>query len=256
MQQVTEGYSWIRSTHARTCCWCCQRRAVKALSTRSASCTMADSRQCRCPVAGCGVWKNVLSKRGGSNRRWYSVASSRHLLTGLLDEALAALPFNDHICPNCYKRIRRPPSLANTMLDELAAAADEQPPSSPPLPPSTPPLPPPSPLPVSPTPSPPLPSPTPPPTQPSALLPSGAARRALSLQFSPRRTWSFKEKEQICTEWSAASTVAEKQAVRTNHRAQQLDGHHVKKWKEQLALNESKAQSICFRRGQSRASHL
>ena len=61
---------------------------------------MTDTRQSRCPVSGCGVWKNVLSKRGGSNRRWYSVDSNRHLLTDLLDQALAAVPCNDHICPN------------------------------------------------------------------------------------------------------------------------------------------------------------
>ena len=88
----------------------------------------------RCPVTGCSVWKHSL-KKGGSSRRWYSVDSNRHLLVNQLDEALAALPCNDHICPNCYKRIRRLPPPAHNLLDELAAAADEQPltpPSSPP----------------------------------------------------------------------------------------------------------------------------
>ena len=95
---------------------------------------MTDPRQSRCPVTGCGVWKNALTKRGGSNRRWYSVDSNRHLLTGLLDETLTALPCNDHICPNCYKRIRRLPPLTHNLLDELTAAADEHPPTPPPPP--------------------------------------------------------------------------------------------------------------------------
>ena len=76
-----------------------------------------------CPVVGCGVRRDNLLKRGGSDRRWYSVDSNRHLLTGLLDEAMAALPCNDHICPNCYKRIRRLPPPARNLLEELTAAA-------------------------------------------------------------------------------------------------------------------------------------
>jgi hypothetical protein len=107
---------------------------------------MTDARQSRCPVTGCGVWKNALSKRGGSNRWWYSVDSNRHLLIGLLDETLAALPCNDHICPNCYKRIRRLPPLAHNLLDELTAAANEQPPTPPPPPSPPSPSPPPPPL--------------------------------------------------------------------------------------------------------------
>lgn len=195
-----------------------------------------------CPVVGCGMRRDNLSKRGGSNRRWYSVASSRHLLVGQLDEALTALPCNDHICPNCYKRIRRPPSLAHGLLDDLAAAAEEHPPSPPPLPSSLSSLSPPLPPPPSPSAE-----PTSVPQQPSSPSPSRTAPRALSLtsaRFSPRRSWSFKEKAQICTEWKAASTVAEKQAVRTTHRAQQLDGHQVKKWTAQLALNESSPKGV------------
>ena len=46
--------------------------------------------------------------------------------------------------------------------------------------------------------------------------------------------------------------MAEKQAVRTNHRAQQLDGHHVKKWKEQLALNESSPKGVKAAKNESR----
>ena len=87
----------------------------------------------RCPVTGCGAWKHSLN-RGGSNRRWYSVDSNRHLLIGLLDETLAALPCNDRICPNCYKRIRRFPPLTHNLLDELTAAADEHSPTPPPPP--------------------------------------------------------------------------------------------------------------------------
>ena len=60
-------------------------------------------------------------------RRWYSVESNRRLLTGLLDETLAALPCNDHVCPNCYKRIRRLPPPARNLLDELTAAPKVQP---------------------------------------------------------------------------------------------------------------------------------
>ena len=83
----------------------------------------------------------------------FSVDSNRHLLVGLLDEALAALPCNDHICPNCYKRIHRPSRpQPHNLLDALTAAADAQPPT-PPLPPSPPstsaPPPPPPPPPVT-----------------------------------------------------------------------------------------------------------
>ena len=58
---------------------------------------MFDPHIC-CPV--CGVRRDNLSRRGGSNRWWYSVDSNRHLLVGQLDETLAALSCNDHICPN------------------------------------------------------------------------------------------------------------------------------------------------------------
>ena len=103
-------------------------------------------------------------KRGGSNRWWYSIDSNRHLLAGQLNEALAALPCNDRICPNCYKRIRRLPPPAHNLLDQLAAAADAQPPTPPP---------PPSPS-SSQSPSPSAPPP-PPPTQPPSLPPSSSA---------------------------------------------------------------------------------
>ena len=121
-----------------------------------------EQHRSRCPVSGCGVWKGNLSKRGGSQRWWYNVNSEkiRPLIAGQLDETLAALPCNDHICPNCYKRIRRlPQPPAHNLLDELTAAADEQPPTPPP-PPSSPssqsPQPPP---PSSPPPQPPPPPP-------------------------------------------------------------------------------------------------
>ena len=119
----------------------------------------------RCPVAGCGEWKHHQSRRGGSNRWWYSVDSNRHLLVGQLDEALVSLPCNDHICPNCYKCIRRTPPQAHGLLDELVAAADEQPPTPPP--PSSPPTsqsPPPQQSPPPLPPPPPSPPPPPPPT--------------------------------------------------------------------------------------------
>ena len=41
---------------------------------------MSATHQC-CPVAGCGVRRDNLLKRGGSHRWWYSVDSNRHLLT-------------------------------------------------------------------------------------------------------------------------------------------------------------------------------
>ena len=89
------------------------------------------------------------------------MATHRDLLVNRLDAALSALPFNNQICPNCYKSIRpvarRP--LPINLLDELTAAANErspisQSPTPPPSPPASRPLPnsPPSP------PSPPLPS--------------------------------------------------------------------------------------------------
>ena len=188
-----------------------------------------------------------MSKRSGSGRWWYSVDSNRHLLVGLLDEALATLPCNDHICPNCYKRIRRPRSLAHSLLDNLAAAAEEHPPSPPPLPSSLPPLSPPLPPPSSSSVE-----PTSAPQQPSSSSPSGIVRRSLSLQFSPRRSWSFKEKALVSTEWAAASTIEAKKAVRTKHRAPQLDGHQVKKWVEQLALNESSPKGVKAAKNESR----
>ena len=128
---------------------------------------MSDAHQ-HCPVAGCGVRRDNLLKRGrgrsGRGRRWYSVDSNSHLLVGRLDEALAALPCNDHICPNCYKRIRRPPpSAPSALLDTLAAAAadhHDEPPHSPP--PQPPPPPPPPPQPLRPPPPPPLPIQPPP----------------------------------------------------------------------------------------------
>ena len=61
--------------------------------------TMAEQHRARCPVAGCGVWKHHLSKRGGSSRRWFSVDSNRHLLAGLLGETLVALPCNNTSVP-------------------------------------------------------------------------------------------------------------------------------------------------------------
>lgn len=155
---------------------------------------MTDARQSRCPVTGCGVWKNALSKRGGSNRWWYSVDSNRHLLTGLLDETLAALPCNDHICPNCYKRIRRLPPPARNLLDELTAAAEEQPPTPPP-PPSPPSLQPPPPLPSLPpsAPPPPTPPPTPPPM---TALPVRRALSDITNHTSPRHHHSTLQRKQ------------------------------------------------------------
>ena len=133
--EVTEGYGWIRSALARDCCWCCRRAPVRV----ACGCLwlLMSTALPRCPVAGCGEWKHHRRRAGSSSRRWYSVDSNRHLLVGQLDEALAALPCNDHICPNCYKRIRRLPPLAHNLLDELTAAADQQPPTPPP-PPSSP----------------------------------------------------------------------------------------------------------------------
>ena len=120
---------------------------------------MSDSRQSRCPVIGCGVWKNNLSKRGSSSRRWYSVMSNHHLLNGQLNEALDPETCNDHICPNCYKRIRRHATAQRNLLDELTAAAlndneSGSPPPSPPTPPTSPPPPPPPSFPPPPMPPP------------------------------------------------------------------------------------------------------
>ena len=124
-------------------------------------------------------WRlRIQPRRGGSSRWWYSVDSNRHLLVGLLDEALAALPCNDHICPNCYKRLRRQ-STAPNRLDELAAAVDAQPPT--PTPPTSPPSPPSPPCPPPPpSTSAPPPPPPPPPAQPPSTAPAVPVRRALS----------------------------------------------------------------------------
>ena len=181
----------------------------------------------RCPVACCRVRRDKLSTRGGSNRWWYSVDSNRHLLTGQLDEALAALPCNDHICPNCYKRIRRSPplNLGHNLLDQLAAAADEQPPTPPP-PSSSPSLqqpqpqqssPPPPPPPFSPPP-PPAPAThqlTPPPASPVTLHRSASATKRALVEFVNQqlphavkrvnsgrvREYTHTEKQYLLDEW-------------------------------------------------------
>ena len=77
----------------------------------------------QCPVASCRVWRGNVAR--SNKQRWYSLESNRHLLVDQLDATLAALPHNDTICPNCYKRIRRLPPSARNLLDELTAAADE-----------------------------------------------------------------------------------------------------------------------------------
>jgi hypothetical protein len=84
---------------------------------------MAEQHRPRCPI--CGVWKGNLSKRSNSKKCWYPIASCRLPLVDQLDEALAAVPCNDHICPVCYNRIRRRSQRYNT-LDELTAAAEAQ----------------------------------------------------------------------------------------------------------------------------------
>ena len=179
---------------------------------------MTDARQSRCPVTGCGVWKNALTKRGGSSRRWYRVDSNRHLLLGQLDEALVALPYNDHICPNCYKHIRSTPPPPPDLLDELTAAADQQPPSPPAAPspsdssPSMPPQPQPPQLPPQQQQQQqhhqPPPTASPPPISP-------AVRRVLSdissRANSPRKhSTSIKRKQQLIRTLSTATTAEEK----------------------------------------------
>ena len=136
-------------------------------SNRCVQAVSVSKRIPRCPVTGCGVRKDKLSQRGGSKRWWYSLDSNRHLLVGQIDRSLATNPCNDLICPGCYLRIHPRPPRYN-LLDQLAAAADEQPLSPPPPPPpssSQPPppspTPPPQPQPSQSPPPPPLPTPLP-----------------------------------------------------------------------------------------------
>ena len=56
-------------------------------------------------------------------------------------------------------------------------------------------------------------------------------------QLTPRRRWTLKEKMSICAEWKDDSTTAEKQAINDKHRAEQLDGHQVQRWRAALVLN-------------------
>lgn len=79
----------------------------------------------QCPVATCRAYQGNVGRN--NKQRWYQLDSNRHLLVGQLDEALAALPCNDHICSNCYKRIRRLPPPARNLLDKLTAAPKVQP---------------------------------------------------------------------------------------------------------------------------------
>ena len=90
---------------------------------------MSDSLP-RCPV--CGVYKGNLARRGGSQPYWSLLNTSRHLLAGLLNDELAALPQNDHICPKCYMRARRRPPPRDPLDEPVAAADEQQPPSTPP----------------------------------------------------------------------------------------------------------------------------
>ena len=184
--------------------------------------TMAEQHRARCPVVGCGVWKHHLSKRGGSDRRWYSVESNRRLLDGQLDETLKAQTCNDHICPNCYKRIRRHAAAQRNLLDELSAAAFDDKPDSPspsPPPPPQPPSPPPSlpPLPPSPPPPPPPPPLSMPP--PATPPPNQSVRRVMSditntISRSPRRvSTTLGRKQQTLSALAKATTPADKQAV-------------------------------------------
>ena len=190
--------------------------------------------------------------------------SNRHLFVGQLDEGLAALPCNNHICPSCYIRARRRPHPSPPALLTLAAAAedqhDQEPPpssSSPPSPPSPSPLPPPSSLQPPPSPSP-QPDSSPPRRSQSMTAPSQCGndsgqhvRRAASSiptaspskQLTPRRKWSLKDKQQICDEWETA-TSHEKQVVKRKWRAEQLDGHHVQRWQEMLSRNEGSPRGV------------
>ena len=58
-------------------------------------------------------------------------------------------------------------------------------------------------------------------------------------QLTPRRSWTLKEKESICSEWSRAQSHAQKLTIRDKYRAGQLDGHQVQQWREALARNSS-----------------
>ena len=78
----------------------------------------------RCPVATCRERKDSFDRASTVKRWWHSVESNQHLLAGLLDVQLAAMPCNVSICPNCYTRLlrssRQPP---HSSLDDLTAAA-------------------------------------------------------------------------------------------------------------------------------------
>jgi hypothetical protein len=201
-------------------------------------------RQSRCPI--CGVWKGNLSKRGNSKQCWYPVTSCLFPIADQLDEALAAVPCNDHICPKCYKRARRrsqPPH--RDALDELTAALEEQQHREPltSFPSSTPLIPPPL-----------------PPAQPVSDSPARSQSETISYdnitaaqhsystpvkqsrhtQLSPRRLYSMAQKAKMVSQWDQATTTLEKQALKREWRAEQIDGDVIRKWKEILAENNSR----------------
>ena len=157
-----------------------------------------------------------------------------------------------HICPNCYKRIRRLPSLAHDLLDELTAAANEQPPTPPPpLSPSSSQTPPPPPLPAPPSATPPPPLNRPPARPPSRPSPSThqpstttvlLIRRALSditNQATPRHHHTmFKCKQQLLRAASTASTPQETTAVLCRAGiAPHNHGRYLTRYERQLATN-------------------
>ena len=65
-----------------------------------------------------------------------------------------------------------------------------------------------------------------------------------SKQLKPRRSWSFKDKQQICSEWDTALSTQQKQEVRRKWRADQIDGATIRLWKEQLNLNAASPKRV------------
>ena len=238
---------------------------------------MSESHPC-CPV--CRVRKDNQSR--SSKKPWPKLESNRHLLRELLDENLAAMPWNDHICPKCYMRAHRrrssPP--ASALLDTLAAAAgdhDHEQPHSP----ASSPSPPPPPSPPSPSLPPPPPPPPPPPLQPppspvpashqlTSPLPispvafhrsASATKRALvelvnqqlphtvkRVRSGRVREYTHTEKQYLLDDWEQGDEWT-RWGLEWMHN---LDKHKRKRWRRTLnqiaALPAEERPAMCMRR--------
>ena len=75
-----------------------------------------------------------------------------------------------------------------------------------------------------------------------------------STQLIPRRSWSFKDKQQICSEWDTALSTQQKQEVRRKWRADQIDGATIRLWKEQLNVNAASPKRVRVAKHQRKRS--